>query len=123
MLGTNDCKAVFDSLQSEVSSNLEKLVQMIKKFPYASQNRPQIVLITPPPIGPDSMLLPKYYGGLNRLEKLLPNYQRISEKYDCGYIDIFHPLFNNFDSLTVDGIHLNETGYKKAAEIIDKALK
>ncbi len=123
MLGTNDCKAVFDSEQSEVFGNLDKLIQMIKNYPYQSDKTPEIVLISPPPIGKDSMLLPKYYGGLNRLEKLLPSYKYIAEKYDCKYIDIFHPLFHDFLSLTVDGIHLNEEGYRKTAEIIDKALK
>ena len=123
MLGTNDCKAVFDSLQQDVPGNLEELVDIIFNYPYISQKVPQIVLITPPPIGKDSMLLPKYYGGLMRLERLLPEYKRISEKYNCKYVDIFHPLFNGFESLTVDGIHLNEAGYKKAAFIINEAIK
>ena len=122
-LGTNDCKAVFDTLQSFVPVNLEKLIRAVRNYPYAAGTIPGIVLITPPPIADDSVLLPKYYGGKERLNNLLPSYRMIAEKYDCGYADIYNPLVSDFMSLTEDGIHLNETGSLKAAEIINEALK
>jgi lysophospholipase L1-like esterase len=122
-LGTNDCKAVFDSLQSLVPVNLEKLVQAIRNYPFAAETIPAIVLITPPPIASDSILLPKYFGGRERLEKLLPSYRIVADKYNCLYVDIYHPLVKDFMSFTTDGIHLNETGSATAAEIINEAIK
>lgn len=122
-LGTNDCKAVFDTLQSLVPVNLEKLIQAVRDYPYAAETIPEIVLITPPPIAEDSVLLPKYKGGKERLKNLLPGYRMIADKYDCRYADIYHPLVSDFMSLTEDGIHLNETGSLKAAEIINEAMK
>ena len=83
-LGTNDCKAVFDSLQSLVPVNLERLVQAVRNYPYAAETIPEIVLITPPPIADDSILLPKYSGGQERLKKLLPSYRMIADKYDIS---------------------------------------
>lgn len=122
-LGTNDCKAVFDTLQSEVPLNLEKLILSIREHPFDSDSIPDIVLITPPPIAVDSLLLPKYFGGKERLEELLPHYRIIAEKYGCQYADIYHPLSGDFASYTVDGIHLNEAGSVRAAEIINAAMK
>ncbi len=121
-LGTNDCKAVFDSLQSHVPVSLDKLVQAVRNYPYAAGNMPAIVLITPPPIADDSVLLPKYHGGRARLERLLPAYRIIADKYDCLFVDIFHPLAEDFMLLTEDGIHLNEEGSLRAAEIIYKTM-
>jgi lysophospholipase L1-like esterase len=122
-LGTNDCKAVFDTLQSQVSLNLEKLILSIRNHPYSMGNKPDIVIITPPPIADDSLLLPKYFGGKERLEKLLPFYRIIANKYGCRYVDIYHPLSTDFKSFTLDGIHLNEPGSLRAAEIINTAIK
>ncbi|MBN2610836.1 MAG: hypothetical protein JXB00_04690 [Bacteroidales bacterium] len=123
MLGTNDCKAVFDTLQHEVPVNLDKLIYYVKNYPYKSGTSPEIILISPPPIGNDSILLPKYFGGMERLQKLLPHYRDIAKKYGCRYIDIFNPLKEDFLELTEDGIHLNEAGYKKAAVIIGQYLE
>lgn len=121
-LGTNDCKAVFDTLQSMVPLNLEKLILNIREHFFDSYNKPDIVLITPPPIAVDSILLPKYFGGRERLEKLLPHYRIIADKYGCLYADIYHPLSDDFNLYTVDGIHLNEAGSVRAAEIINTAI-
>ncbi|MBN2215388.1 MAG: SGNH/GDSL hydrolase family protein [Bacteroidales bacterium] len=121
-LGTNDCKAVFDTLQSEVPLNLEKLILIIRDHPFCSDIIPDIVLITPPPVAVDSLLLPKYFGGKKRLEKLLPHYRIIADKYGCLYVDIYHPLSGDFTSYTVDGIHLNEAGSIRAAEIINEMI-
>lgn len=122
-LGTNDCKAVFDTLQSLVPVNLDKLIQAVRNYPYAAENKPGIVLITPPPIANDSMILPKYHGGSERLERLLPVYRKVAEKYNCRYVDIYHPLADDFNSLTVDGIHLNKEGSVMVAEIINRSMQ
>ena len=102
--------------------NLERLISTIRDHPFGSDKIPDIVLITPPPIVVDSLLLPKYFGGRERLGKLLPHYRNIADKYGCLYADIYHPLSDDFDLYTVDGIHLNEAGSVRAAEIINAAI-
>ena len=122
LLGTNDCKAVFDSLQDQVILNLEKLITEIQSYPFNQKNKPTITLVTPPPIPNDSMLITKYQGGKKRLENLLPVYKTIAKDYKCVFIDIYKPLAEDYLSLTVDGIHLNEEGYVKMAKIINDTL-
>lgn len=122
MLGTNDCKAVFDSMQDKVAKNLDSLVSIIAEYDFRYKPSPDIYLITPPPIADDSLLIPKYYGAAGRLKKLIPDYRTIALKYNVHYIDIYSPMKPRYNSVTLDGIHLNETGYKQMASIINEAM-
>lgn len=111
LLGTNDCKSVFDSLQGNVTEYLDTLIGTIASFNFKNSN-PKIILATPPPIATDEKLEPKYYGGKIRLEELLPGYESIAKKYDCIYVNIYDLLSKDFDTLNKDGIHLTEEGYR-----------
>lgn len=121
-LGTNDHKAVFDSLQDHVRGNLEKLILRIKEYPY-KKSPPKVILVTPPPIAPDSLLAEKYTGASERLKKALPYYKQFSDKYDLIYVDVWTALLPDFPSLHVDGIHLTEEGYRMAAELINAHIE
>lgn len=120
MLGTNDCKAIFDSLQERVPRNLEKIIQTIKT---KKSKATKIILVTPPPIAADEMMEPKYHGAANRLQKLLPAYVEVSKKYSCTLVDVYTSLSPKFDSLNTDGIHLAESGYVAVAKQINRAIK
>ena len=122
LLGTNDCKAVFDSLQQEVPQNLERLIQIIVTFEYKQQNPPGIILATPPPIDADENLEPKYIGSSDRLRKLLPFYKSTAEKYHCSFVNVYIHLLAEFSSISKDGLHLTEDGYKKVALIINEQI-
>jgi len=122
MLGTNDCKAIFESVQNKVLVNLDSLLKILINYKY-SHKKPTIVLITPPPAGNDSILLPKYHGISDRLQKLVPKYRAIAKKNKIYYIDIYNPLKKDFYKLTTDGIHFKTVGYIEMANIIDNSLK
>ncbi len=122
MLGTNDCKKTFDLKQNEVIINFESLLDYIANYNYPHK-KPEIILITPPPAGEDSILQEKYHGIKKRLEKNIPEYLEISNKYKIHSIDIYNALKKDFNSLTVDGIHFNINGYKKIANLISSYLK
>lgn len=123
LLGTNDCKAVFDSLQDVVPENLEKIVSTVKKYKFRNNAHPVVVLVTPPPIANDSVLEAKYLGSKARLQKLLPYYSKLAERYQCLYVDCNTALQKDFNELTKDGIHLKEAGYERIAQLIDKKIK
>lgn len=122
MLGTNDCKAVFDSVQGEVPVNYDQLISSIKSFSYASPP-PTIVVVTPPPIAEDEVMEAKYRGAKNRLKKNLPFYHTIAKKYDCIFVDANTPLQESFMEMTNDGIHLTDDGYVKIATLINQKLQ
>ncbi|HEY8511527.1 MAG TPA: GDSL-type esterase/lipase family protein [Cyclobacteriaceae bacterium] len=123
LLGTNDCKAVFDSLQSLVPTNLERLLSIVTNYDFASNSKPDVLVVTPPPIAADSMMEDKYSGARERLHNLLPHYQQLASRFNCRFVDIHEELENDFLALTEDGIHLTEPGYKRIAERINAAIQ
>jgi lysophospholipase L1-like esterase len=122
LLGTNDCKAVFDTLQHLVPHNLERLIQFIASYNFQQSLPPRIVLATPPPVANDETLEEKYRGAQKRLTNLLPHFKMMSEKYNCIFVDTHTNLREEFGSNNTDGIHLTEDGYKQIALLINEQL-
>ena len=121
-LGTNDCKAIFDSLQAEVTPNLAKLVEKITAFDFPDKNRPGVIIISPPPYGRASANTPKYQGADKRVAKLLPQFRDMAEKMHLGFIDLYSPLIDVVDEYTVDGVHFTEEGYDLIARLIASSI-
>ncbi len=62
MLGTNDCKAVFEKRKKQIPDNMNKLLKQIKAHPVYIKNKLQIFVISQPPCGEDDITKEKYYG-------------------------------------------------------------
>ena len=123
LLGTNDCKAAFAGRENEIGENLVRLVKRIRMYPFPYQSAPDILIVTPPPYGPDSLLAEKYQGGNQRVGRLVPTFKQLAEKHHCGYLDIYHPLKPGFSKFSEDGVHLSAEGQKVIATLIVEALK
>lgn len=119
-LGSNDCKAVFDSLQEQVPANLDALLSGIEQQAGVSGNR--LLLVAPTPYAADSLLEAKYWGGNDRLKRLVPQFEALAAKHQCGFVNLYDSLCVDFPQLNKDGLHLNETGATKAARIISNYL-
>ena len=122
MLGTNDCKAVFQDSLKQVPINLEKLIAQIKKHEVYQKSKPKIYIVSPPPFGPDEMLIEKYKGGLERVSSLQAPFRAIAQKENCVFIDTFSKIKGTFPYLTTDGVHFTREGHRIVAEIINSAL-
>lgn len=122
LLGTNDCKLEFAGRSGEVLENLRTLVKLILDSEKLTDRRPEIYIATPPPIGPDSVMLEKYRGGDQRLRQLLPGILNIALDTDSHFIDVYHELKPDFETLNTDGIHLNEKGARLVALTISRFL-
>jgi len=120
LLGTNDCKKIFSERTHEVSANLKTLVKLIKEE--MSEAEFQLYVLSPPPIGPDDILLDKYKGGNGRVRQLLPGFTKVAIDENVVYIDIYNELWPQFDQLHKDGIHLNAKGSKLVAARISQFL-
>jgi lysophospholipase L1-like esterase len=123
LLGTNDCKAVFQDSMGKTVENLETLINKINTFNYSNHKVPKIVIISPPPYGTKSETIEKYIGGDSCVVELIPQFKEVAAKYQIDFIDIYEPLKPEFDSITVDGVHLTQEGYSKMAGIIFEHLK
>lgn len=119
MLGTNDCKKVFEDSLKLVPKNMQILISKIKAHPGFRKYHPQIYLVSPPPYGPDRILKAKYHGGEARIEYLYPRFKKIAKKNDCIFVDTYAFLKENFENLSLDGVHLTPEGQKIIAGIIN----
>ncbi|MDO6437790.1 GDSL-type esterase/lipase family protein [Cyclobacterium sp. 1_MG-2023] len=122
MLGTNDCKAVFEPRKNEVPENMDKLLKQIKSHTVYLKYKPQIFVISPPPCGEDHMMKEKYHGSSERVKALVPKFKNVAEINDCAYIDIFTTLAPQWASLAKDGIHPEEDGQVLISKIIAKQI-
>ena len=123
LLGTNDCKAVFAGREKEIRENMFRLIDKIRVYPFPFRSAPDILIVTPPPYGPDSLLAEKYLGGDQRVERLVPIFKQLAAQLHCGYLDIYHPLKPGFNKYAKDGVHLSAEGQKMIAALIVEALK
>jgi lysophospholipase L1-like esterase len=121
LLGTNDCKAVFDDRLKEIPKNLEKLITAIQKSGKFIAV-PEIMVVSPPPYGPDEVLLEKYKGGAKRVSFLTAEFKKVAQKMNVEFIDIHTPLQPVFDAISPDGVHLSEEGQKIIAKMINEQI-
>jgi lysophospholipase L1-like esterase len=122
-LGTNDAKYDFRNNQNKVYTNLELLIKRIRSCRYKSLNSAKIVIKSPTPYGTKSQSQKKYMGGNNRVKEMNTRFKEIAQKYNCIFVDTFTPLCNDIEVLSNDGLHLNEVGQKKIADLIAIEIK
>lgn len=122
MLGTNDCKAIFTDSLKMVPGNMKTLIKKIKAHPVYAKHSPEIFIVSPPPIGPDKMLIPKYHGGAKRVESLVPEFKKTAKREGCTFIDCHSVLNGKMYKLSRDGIHLSPMGQKIIARLIDEKI-
>lgn len=123
LLGTNDSKAVFKDRKQEIHKNLRKLITRIHDFDYKGNKAPEVILISPPPYGPDEILAAKYQGGNNRVIELVKSYEKIARELNCEFVNVYEELGNSFMKYSPDGVHLEAEGQRIIAKKIRKRLE
>ncbi len=122
MLGTNDCKAIFAGQVKEVPGNLDNLIKQIKAKTKGNLQLAPIFIVSPPPHGEDDMVAEKYKGGARRVEYLVSEFRKVSEKNQCYFIDTHSKIKSAYRYLTTDGIHLNKEGQFIVAAIVNEEM-
>ncbi len=121
LLGTNDCKAIFDDQLKEVPKNLERLISSIQNSTKLNET-PRIIIVSPPPYGSDEILKEKYKGGAKKVSYLTTEFEKVAKKTGVEFLDIYTPLKPMFNLLSHDGVHLSEEGQIIIAKLIDKKI-
>lgn len=122
-LGTNDCKNVFEPQRHEVPENLAVLIENIQRYSFRGGQVPHITILSPPPYGPDSLMLKKYHGGDACVFSLLPEFEQVARSKGADFVDVYHPLKPDYDELALDGVHMSAEGQRRLAEIVLQNLK
>lgn len=118
MLGTNDVKERFSSTAANVAKGMERLVQKAIDTPVAFRNKPNILLITPPPIEPGYKAT-QVYGemGENCVEKsreLAPLYEEAAKRLGIHYLDAGR--VEGVDMYPYDYMHLSLDAHRNLAK-------
>lgn len=122
MLGTNDCKSVFDKEIKDVPKNLKKLIKKIKSHEVYVKNKPTIYVVSPPPSWSDDKMKEKYHGSAKDVDWLFPRFKEIAKKEGCTFIDTYSTLQPQWNNLTEDGIHLTSEGQVLLSKLISEEL-
>ena len=109
------------------SAELDKLLTETKASDYGAGESPRIALISPiayeptQPLSNDDVRV-----RMANLRLYADEMGRLAEKHDVAFVDLLTPterLFADHDErLTLNGFHLNDSGYRHLASILDAEL-
>ena len=113
-LGTNDSKPENWQYGAEFKQDLQQMILTLRRIGAA-----RIYLCTPiPAFKPTWNINDKVIT-----DEIIPIQQEVARQYGLQVIDLHTLMANDADKVIDDGIHPDEKGAKKMAEIIAKAIK
>ena len=129
-LGTNDSKPQNWQYGSEFKQDLQQLITRLcpgigaakkkgKKKAQPEVKQPKIYLCTPIPAFKPSWSI----NDDIIVNNIIPIEKEVAKEYGLPVIDLYTPFSGNSDLVQPDGIHPNDKGVRKMAEIISAALK
>jgi lysophospholipase L1-like esterase len=101
---------------------MEALIKTINAYPFANSHIPRIIVVSPPPYGPDSILKEKYHGGDTRVRRLISSLKSVADKHEIDFVDIYETLKPDYVDLAPDGVHMQAAGQKRIARQISTRL-
>ena len=124
MLGTNDVKARFSATPENVAKGMDRLVQKALDTTVAFRNKPNVLLICPPPIE-DGYQETFVFGemGENCVEKsraLAPLYKEVANLKGIHFLDA--GSIEGVDMYPYDHMHLSLDAHKNLAQYLANAI-
>lgn len=121
MLGTNDTKNWFSASPVAIAAGCGKVIEAFQDFRYGESKKPEILLVSPIHIGPETEKSGCAGFDISSHEKTLqlaPLYKAEAEKHGVSF----------FDAATVaepgiDNVHLDIGGHRKLAITLSKIIK
>lgn len=120
MLGTNDLWLGFDYSATDITTDCLSLVWKVQKSHSGTGfGVPEILLISPPPLGKLSPFMKLFFKGREKVSKELAGLYKIGAKASgVGFLDSSKYVKTS----TVDGVHLDPAEQKKLARAVKKAI-
>lgn len=124
MFGYNES---FDTKPEDHAKDLAKMIEEFRKAKPNGESEPTIVLCSP--IGHENLRdrnLPSGRANNKRLLAITEATRQAAKENGAFFVDLYNPSIALYSqaktNLTINGIHLNEDGNRKIAEVIAKAL-
>jgi len=124
--GYNESFGGQDNLEN-FSTELGNYIRHISSHSFDSESPARIVLFSPiAHEGLSDFNLSDGQENNRRLAKYTNEMERLARIHDVPFVDLFHPTLEIFqqsqEPLTINGVHLNEVGNRKVAEVICERL-
>ena len=119
MLGSNDLKDCFGASAAEIADGACVLVKTMQEFTQLKQGFvPQIILVSPPQIGPGIEASPFSYAfdgtAIERSKQFAAEYRRVADECGCVFFDAA-PVA---PASALDSLHLMPSSHKALAEAL-----
>ena len=104
---------------------LTAYLQHMQQQKYDSVSAPQIILVSPIAHEKLGGFLPDPADHNENLALYTNAMADVAKKLNVGFVDLYNPtrdIMSGEDSLTINGIHLNDAGYRKVSELMANAL-
>lgn len=120
MLGTNDLKKRFSVTAFDIAMSIGALIGIIKGSSTNMEGKsPEILVVSPPPLGKLSEFAEFLEGGTEKSKKLANYYQRISKQLECEFLDAGKVI----ESSPIDGVHFEEKEHAKLGRALADRIK
>lgn len=119
MLGTNDLKARFSLLASDIALGAERLVDVIQRSDCGRGGKaPVILLAAPPPIVPKSGE-DMFLGGDTKSALFAQRYAEIAQRAGCAFLDVGSVIAVD----VTDGIHYDALAHKRLGLVMAERVQ
>ena len=124
MLGTNDLKARFAVTPYDIAESMGALIEISQRSQCGlTGNRPDILIMAPPPLGKLTEWAETFQGGVEKSKKLAVYYESVASAYGCLFFDTSTVI----QSSKLDGLHYDPQEHHKlgvaVADIVHKNVK
>ena len=123
MLGTNDCKKIFNASPMEIANGIGLLAKtVLNPYNYSLFPAPKVLIVAPAPLGEISA---SFEGGmfdassLDKSRKLAGAYKPVADMLGCEFLD----LAPYAETAPFEGIHLTAEAHSKVADTMEKKIR
>jgi lysophospholipase L1-like esterase len=117
MLGTNDLKAYVNGSAHGAAMGIQRLIQIIKSYPYGHQTElPKIVIVSPPHAVPteNEKMGAMFERGVAESKKFARHYERVARESGCAFFNAATVA----DATPIDGVHLDAANTRAIGEAL-----
>lgn len=119
MLGTNDTKSRFHVTAQEIGYGMEELIMKIGGYYHYREGMPQILLVSPVPLGDMSDAVEFNEASRQKSLLLADIYRQIADTFHCRFLDAGAVT----EELGCDGIHLTPRGHAALAQAMAEKIR
>lgn len=114
-LGVNDLKKRFSLSAYDIAEGVSVLAQVVQKSNAGIMNgTPQILLLSPPPLGKLTAYAEMFEGAEAKSRKLAEHYSRVAAELGCSFFDTSTVLVSS----DLDGVHFEQNEHAKLGQAV-----